>query len=111
MTSTEIAKALRHCSNHNGSNCYSCPMKDRDFCAATLREEAADIIERLEEEKAALIEAASPRKLCDICKHDSWCAEHGCGGNLCEECGSYSACPCSNCMSYPKWEWKGGGNE
>ena len=111
MTSTEIVKALRHCSNHNGSNCYSCPMKDRNFCAATLREEAADIIERLEEEKAALIEVANPRKLCGICKNEFWCADNGCNEIICEKCRNYSICPCSNCLTHPKFEWKGGRNE
>lgn len=105
MTSAEIVRALREdcktCSENsvceNGVNLAGL------YCA---NKDAADLIERMEKEKAALLEAASPRKLCDICKHDSWCADHGCNGNLCEECGSYSNCPCSNCLTHPKWEWK-----
>ena len=126
MTPAEIVKALRCTTTEQTGDepCESCPF----YRATALTEEqkavlhceewyacdvdgialaAADLIERLEKEKAALMEAANPRKLCDICKHDSWCEDHGCNGNLCEECGSYSNCPCSNCLSHPKWEWKG----
>ena len=130
MIPAEIAKALRCTATVQTGDepCESCPfyrmpalMKDLpdELKAQLNREEwkscdidgvafaAADLIERMEKEKAALIDAASPRKLCGICKHDSWCADHGCNGNLCEECSCYSACPCSNCLSSQKWEWKG----
>lgn len=105
MTPVEVVKALLCCRLE--APCDLCPAISKANCMDVVTDAAADLIERLEKEKAALIEAANPRKLCDICKHDSWCADHGCNGNLCEECGSYSNCPCSNCMSYPKWEWKG----
>lgn len=106
MTSEEIVRALREecktCSEM--SVCMNGTSLAGFYCATS---DAADLIERLEKEKAALIDAANTRKLCGICKNDSWCTEHGCNGNLCEECGSYSVCPCSNCLTSKKWEWKG----
>ncbi len=106
MTSDEIVKALREdcktCSENsvckNGVNLAGL------YCA---NKDAADLIERLEKEKAALIDAANPRKLCEICKNDSFCFDARCTENTCDDCYQYRVCPCSNCLSHPKFEWKG----
>lgn len=106
MTSAEIVKALREdcktCSENsicgNGVNLAGL------YCA---NKDAADLIERLEKEKAALIEAANPRKLCEICKNDSYCYDARCDGNRCDDCNQYRDCPCADCLSHQKWEWKG----
>ena len=106
MTPEEIVQALREdcktCSENsvceNGVNLAGL------YCA---NKDAADLIERLEKEKAALIEVANPRKLCGICKNEFWCADNGCNEIICEKCRNYSTCPCSNCLTHPKFEWKG----
>ena len=107
MISDEIVKALRHCSNHNGSNCYSRPVKDHNFCATALREEAADLIERLEKEKVALISAISG--FCQWCKNLD-ADENSCrvwvGCSICDR-----KCPCAGCQDGSKWEWKGADSE
>lgn len=106
MTSEEIVKALREdcktCSEslicENGTNLAGL------YCA---NKDAADLIERLEKERNALIEAANSRKLCEICKNDSYCFDARCTENTCDDCYQYRVCPCSNCLSHPKFEWKG----
>ena len=107
MTSAEIVKALQHCATVDGSGCYECPAKSEFDCEVLMKAEAADLIERLEKEKAALIDAANPRKLCDICKNDSFCFGARCNGNNCDDCWQYRNCPCADCLSHPKFEWKG----
>lgn len=106
MTSEEIVKALREdcktCSEslicENGTNLAGL------YCA---NKDAADLIERLEKERNALIEAANSRKLCEICKNDSYCFDARGTENTCDDCYQYRVCPCSNCLSHPKSEWKG----
>ena len=77
-------------------------------CYETVKSIAsARLIERLEKERNALIEAANSRKLCEICKNDSYCFDARCTENTCDDCYQYRVCPCSNCLSHPKFEWKG----
>lgn len=106
MTSDEIVKALRCGEDANGTPRPE-PSDREIVCYDPLKLAAADLIERLEKEKAALIDAASPRKLCDICKNDSFCFGARCNGNNCDDCWQYRNCPCANCLSHPKFEWKG----
>lgn len=56
MTSDEIVKALRHCATVDGSGCYECPAKSEFDCEVLMKTEAADLIERLSAENAALRE-------------------------------------------------------
>lgn len=106
MTGKEIIQALRLCGKID-SNCRECKLWGDDRCVEHLAGAAADLIERLEKEKAALIDAANPRKLCDICKNDSFCFGARCNGNNCDDCWQYRNCPCADCLSHPKFEWKG----
>lgn len=104
MTSEEIVKALRQC--ESGKPCAQCPVVNNKNCVGVMNKDAADLIERLEKEKAALIDIAIQEKLCDICKHNSWFTDHGYNWKFCDECGNYPKCPCADCLLSPKWELK-----
>lgn len=106
MKDKEIIQALRLCGKID-SNCRECKLWGDDRCVEHLAGAAADLIERLEKERNALIEAANSRKLCEICKNDSYCFDARCTENTCDDCYQYRVCPCSNCLSHPKFEWKG----
>lgn len=106
MTTKEIVRALRLCGKID-SNCRECKLWGDDRCVEHLAGAAADLIERLEKERNALIEAANSRKLCEICKNDSYCFDARCTENTCDDCWQYRNCPCADCLSHPKFEWKG----
>ena len=104
MKSAEIVKALREdcktCSEisvcMNGTNLAGF------YCATS---DAADLIERLEKEKAALLECVKWR--CDLCKNFS-------GTGTRKRCWATWECPqcniecsCRGCNAGSKWEWKG----
>lgn len=111
MTDREIIRALRICSRRtDAQTCAECPLfdsEDSEDCMGDMMVGAADLIERLEKERNALLEAANSRKLCEICKNDSYCFDARCTENTCDDCYQYRVCPCSNCLSHPKFEWKG----
>lgn len=57
MTGKEIIRALRLCSCETSTrNCPTCPLSGNDDCVTDALREAADIIERLTAENAALRE-------------------------------------------------------
>lgn len=61
MTSAEIVKSLRNCATIDGAGCYECPARDSALksgldCDELMKTEAADMIERLIAENAALRE-------------------------------------------------------
>ena len=57
MTDKEIIRALRLCSCETSTrNCPTCPLPGNDDCVTDALREAADIIERLTAENAALWE-------------------------------------------------------
>lgn len=57
MTDKEIIRALRLCSCETSTrNCPTCPLSGNDDCVTDALREAADIIERLTAENAALRE-------------------------------------------------------
>ena len=114
MTYAETIESLRSCFGFGTcSECKAKSMMEEDplpcklDCKDRLGLYAADLIERLEKERNALIEAANSRKLCEICKNDSYCFDARCTENTCDDCYQYRVCPCSNCLSHPKFEWKG----
>lgn len=64
---------------------------------------AAELIERLEKEKAALINTI--RGFCRHCKNvdvDENCCRAWVGCSICSK-----DCPCAGCRKGSKWEWKG----
>lgn len=64
MTDKEIIRALRLCSCETSTrNCPTCPLSGNDDCVTDALREAADIIERLTAENAALREGASLGKV------------------------------------------------
>lgn len=56
MTYDEIVQALRYCSDPNGGACRFCRLYDVECCHSSLMRTAADAIERLGTENAALRE-------------------------------------------------------
>ena len=104
MTSAEIVKALREdcktCSENsiceNGVNLAGL------YCATS---DAADLIERLEKEKAALLAQLKGR--CDLCKNFSGSGmRKRCWETWeCQQCNI--ECSCRGCRNGSKWEWKG----
>ena len=108
MKSAEIVKALREecktCSEisvcMNGTNLAGF------YCATS---DAADLIERLEKEKAALLVYAKSR--CDTCKNFSGSGmRKRCWATWeCQQCNI--ECSCRGCNAGSKWEWKGLGAE
>ena len=105
MTSAEIVKALR-CCEHGG--CIRCPLySDKQHCQERALHDAAEMIERLEKERAALLE--NVRGGCISCKH--WARDTiNCkvvGG--CTPCRK--DCKCKDCGLGENWEWKGADEE
>lgn len=100
MTSEEIVKALREecktCSEM--SVCMNGTSLAGFYCAIS---DAADMIERLEKEKAALLEYAKKSAGCDQCKAD----DTQCDAASCIACKK--ECVCGRCVKGSKWEWKG----
>lgn len=109
MTTNDLLQALARLRVETGSlACLGCGHEHNcSTHGCTILRAAADLIERLEKERNALIEAANSRKLCEICKNDSYCFDARCTENTCDDCYQYRVCPCSNCLSHPKFEWKG----
>lgn len=124
MTPAEIAKALRCTATVQTGDepCASCP-----FCQVEMLTEAqkaqlhceewrgcdvdgvalaaADLIERLEKEKAALMEIAKARPICATCKHHIGCKAVELAD--CRRCIRRKDCVCVQCVGWAKGEWKG----
>lgn len=101
MTPEEIVKALRCCGY--GGLCTRCPVVRNKSCTSVMHKSAADLIERLEKEKAALLE--SIRGGCGSCKH--W-SDDTIECKIFEGCASCREdCECKGCESGENWEWKG----
>ena len=90
---TEAQKAQLHCEEWRGC--------DVDGVALA----AADLIERLEKEKAALMEIAKARPICATCKHHIGCKAVELAD--CRRCIRRKDCVCVQCVGWAKWEWKG----
>ena len=124
MTSAEIVRALRCTStvHQDKADCKTCPF----YCTEKIPEEwqerlgcselpacnidgsalaAADLIERLEEEKLALLEIAKARPICATCKYHIGCKAVELAN--CRRCIRRKDCVCAQCVGWAKWEWKG----
>ena len=102
MTEKEIIRALRCGEDANGTPRPE-PSGGEIVCYDPLKLAAADLIERLEKEKAALINTI--RGFCRHCKNvdvDENCCRAWVGCSICSK-----DCPCAGCRKGSKWEWKG----
>ena len=102
MTDKEIIQALRCGEDANGTPCPE-PGEGEIVCYDPMKLAAADLIERLEKEKAALISTISG--FCQWCKNSD-ADKNSCrvwtGCSICDR-----KCPCAVCRDGSKWEWKG----
>ena len=119
MTNKEIVRALREecktCSERlackNGTNLVGF------YCA---NKDAADLIERLtaenaalrkkqteaEAERDALLEQIKARRSCLDCKHFDYCEFDNATVIDCMNCVTKN-CPCYQCGNSSRWEWRG----
>ena len=132
MTEVEIAKALRCCKF--GEPCDRCPVVRDQNCVDVMHKCAADLIERLtaenaalskeiewkdmvialaqrkqveaEAERDALIEQIKERHDCLDCKHNDFCEFDGAIFFDCMNCVKKN-CTCAGCYDYSRWEWRG----
>ena len=132
MTEKEIAKALRGC--QFGEPCDHCPVVRDKNCVDVMHKCAADLIERLtaenaalrkeiewkdmvialaqreqakaEAERDALIEQIKERHDCLDCKHNDFCEFDGAIFFDCMNCVKKN-CTCAGCYDYSRWEWRG----
>lgn len=102
MTDKEIIRALR-CGEGADGTPRPEPSDEEIVCYDPLKLAAADLIERLEKEKAALISTIGG--FCQWCKNLD-ADENSCrvwtGCSICDR-----KCPCAGCRDGSKWEWKG----
>ena len=132
MTEKEIAKALRCC--QFGEPCDRCTVVRDKNCVDVMHKCAADLIERLnaenaalrkeiewkdmvialaqrkqveaEAERDALIEQIKERHDCLDCKHNDFCEFDGAIFFDCMNCVTKN-CPCAGCYDSSRWEWRG----
>ena len=124
MTSAEIVKALRCTASVQPGDepCANCPFNRTETLTEELKAHlhcegwqncdvdgvalaAADLIERLEKEKAALLEYVEKSAKCEQCANN----RPQCDAIDCFLC--VGDCPCQKCKHGSKWEWKGLGGE
>ena len=118
MTEKEIAQALRCC--QFGEPCDRCQVVSDQNCVNVMHKCAADLIERLtaenaamrekqakaEAERNALIEQIKERHDCLDCKHNDFCEFDGAIFFDCMNCMK-EGCPCAGCCDSSRWEWRG----
>lgn len=132
MTRQEIVQALRCCAE---GECKDCAMhEDKQRCQENLLDKAAEAIERLtaenaalrkgiewkdmvialaqrkqakaEAERDALIEQIKERHDCLDCKHNDFCEYDGAIVVECINCVQ-EGCLCAGCYDSSHWEWRG----
>ena len=114
MTEKEIAQALRCCAE---GECKDCAMhEDKQRCQENLLDKAAEAIERLTAENAALKKEI--RKAgCMFCARFEDCPEgfKPSGQEDCDNCTKKPDCACRECSgigsSTDNWEWRGAPKE
>lgn len=110
MTRQEIVQALRCCAE---GDCKGCAMQeDKQRCQENLLAKAAEAIERLTAENAALKKEI--RKAgCMFCARFEDCPEgfKPTGQEDCDNCAKKPDCACMKCSgigsSTDNWEWRG----
>lgn len=117
MTDKEIVQALRVCSRRtDAQTCAKCPLFDSEDCMGDMMVGAADLIERLTAENAALKKEI--RKAgCMFCARFGDCPEgfKPTGQEDCDNCAKKQDCACMTCSgigsSTDNWEWRGAPEE
>lgn len=118
MTAQEIVQALRYCKF--GVPCEKCPVVGNKDCFDEVNTAAADLIERLtaenaalrkkqaeaEAERDALLEQIKARRSCLDCKHFDYCEFDNATVIECMNCVTKN-CPCYQCGNSSRWEWRG----
>lgn len=118
MTSEEIVQALRCC--QFGEPCDRCQVVSDQNCVNVMHKCAADLIERLtaenaalrekqaeaEAERDALLEQIKARRSCLDCKHFDYCEFDNATVIECMNCVTKN-CPCYQCGNSSRWEWRG----
>ena len=116
MTEKEIVQALRQCAKRDCLSCGMCPIFPDRECVEHLAAAAADLVERLTAENAALKKEI--RKAgCMFCARFGDCTEgfKPTGQEDCDNCAKKPDCACMSCSgigsSSDKWEWRGAPEE
>ncbi len=121
MTNEEIVQALRCCAKGLGHDdaCENCKVGEIQDRREYIEFAAANVIERLTAENAALrekqaeagaerdalLDIAKNGKDCDTCKHCEVCVQPGIDvAHWCDRC--VEKCPCHGCGG-DHWEWRG----
>lgn len=110
MTDKEIVQSLRCCKF--GEPCDRCPVVDNENCVNVMHKRAADLIEHLTAENAALKKEI--RKAgCMFCARFEDCPEgfKPTGQEDCDNCAKKPDCACMKCSgigsSTDGWKWRG----
>ena len=103
MTAQEIVQALRCCKL--GVPCEKCPVVGNKDCLDEVNTAAAELIERLTAENAALREYAKLFTGCDTCRHSNYC-KTDCPCDECEQ-DVKGNCYCKDCERGSNWAWRG----
>ena len=122
MTEKEIAKALRCCAKGLGHDdaCENCKVGEIQDRREYIEFAAANVIERLtaenaalrekqaeaEAERDALLEQIKARRSCLDCKHFDYCEFDNATVIECMNCVTKN-CPCAGCCDSSRWEWRG----
>ena len=121
MTNKETVQALRCCAKGLGHEdaCENCKVGEIQDRREYIQFAAANVIERLtaenaalrkkqaeaEAERDALLDIAKNGKDCDTCKHCEVCVQPGIDvAHWCDRC--VEKCPCHGCGG-DHWEWRG----
>lgn len=122
MTNEEIVKALRCCAKGLGHDdaCENCKVGEIQDRREYIEFAAANVIERLtaenaalrekqaeaEAERDALLEQIKARRSCLDCKHFDYCEFDNATVIECMNCVTKN-CPCAGCGNSSRWEWRG----
>lgn len=122
MTDKEIIKALRCCAKGLGHDdaCENCKVGEIQDRREYIEFAAANVIERLtaenaalrekqaeaEAERDALLEQIKARRSCLDCKHFDYCEFDNATVIECMNCVTKN-CPCAGCCGSSRWEWRG----
>lgn len=122
MTGKEIIKALRCCAKGLGHDdaCENCKVGEIQDRREYIEFAAANVIERLtaenaalrekqaeaEAERDALLEQIKARRSCLDCKHFDYCEFDNATVIECMNCVTKN-CPCAGCCGSSRWEWRG----